>query len=262
MARNIAFDVPGGVEVVFSYDLATHVLTVSTRAAGATPDLTQAKAQWLRRGLVAWDVPDADTRRYRLHWSRRRRPGGGCRGRHRRLLGAADPRPGRAAAPTCWRTSRTWPTTRRSGCAPRTSRRCRRSCAGQLAVGVVRPERRARSTRPGCRSPASSTTCTPPPPTADLGVTWSKRAADRRRVGADGAGRRPAGLADPGRRAHASRWSGTPTAPGRCPVRRPGRERRYLFDVRVWSPSAGAVVRNQVTDPYSVGPDDQLRSGR
>ena len=26
----------------------------------------------------------------------------------------------------------------------------------------------------------------------------------------------------------------------------------YLFDLRVWSPSAGAVVRNQVTDPYSV----------
>ena len=26
----------------------------------------------------------------------------------------------------------------------------------------------------------------------------------------------------------------------------------YLFDVRVWSPSAGAVVRNEVTDPYSV----------
>ena len=68
---NITFDVPSNdLEVVFSYELATHVLTVTTRAAGATPDLTKAKAQWVRRGLVAWDVPDADTRSYRLHWSR------------------------------------------------------------------------------------------------------------------------------------------------------------------------------------------------
>ena len=57
---NIAFDVPAaGSTWCSSYDLATHVLTVSTRAAGATPDLTQAKAQWLRADLVAWDVPDA-----------------------------------------------------------------------------------------------------------------------------------------------------------------------------------------------------------
>jgi hypothetical protein len=34
------------------------------------PDLTEAKAQWVRRGLVAWDVPDPGTRGYRLHWSR------------------------------------------------------------------------------------------------------------------------------------------------------------------------------------------------
>jgi len=67
---NIPFDVPGGgAAVVFSYDLASHVLTVTTRAAGATPDLVKAKAQWLRTGLVAWDVPDAAARTYRLHWS-------------------------------------------------------------------------------------------------------------------------------------------------------------------------------------------------
>jgi len=67
---NIAFDVPGGgAAVVFSYDLASHVLTVTTRAAGATPDLTKAKAQWVRKGLIAWDVPDAASRSYRLHWS-------------------------------------------------------------------------------------------------------------------------------------------------------------------------------------------------
>ncbi|CUR57845.1 Alpha-1,6-glucosidase, pullulanase-type [metagenome] len=67
---NIAFDVPAsGLEVVFSYELATHVLSISTRTAGAVPDLTKAKAQWVRRGLVAWDVPDPSTRTYRLHSS-------------------------------------------------------------------------------------------------------------------------------------------------------------------------------------------------
>ena len=43
----------------FSYVLASHVLTVSTRpagAAGSTPDLNQAKAQWLQRGLIAWEA--------------------------------------------------------------------------------------------------------------------------------------------------------------------------------------------------------------
>ena len=28
---------------------------------------------------------------------------------------------------------------------------------------------------------------------------------------------------------------------------------QYMYDVKVWSPDAGAVVRNRVTDPYSVG---------
>ena len=39
---NIPFDVPaGGVEVLFTYDVTTHRLQVSTRAAGASPDLGQ-----------------------------------------------------------------------------------------------------------------------------------------------------------------------------------------------------------------------------
>ncbi len=67
---NIAFDVPGGARVRFSYDLETHVLTVSTGVAGAAPDLSVERAQWLRDDLVAWDVPDADSRSHRLHWSR------------------------------------------------------------------------------------------------------------------------------------------------------------------------------------------------
>ena len=50
---NIDFDVPSdGVQVLFSYDVASHVLTVSSRAAGASPDLSSrrrsgcARASW------------------------------------------------------------------------------------------------------------------------------------------------------------------------------------------------------------------------
>ena len=28
---------------------------------------------------------------------------------------------------------------------------------------------------------------------------------------------------------------------------------QYVYDVKVWAPAAGAVVRNRVTDPYAVG---------
>ncbi|MEZ5097166.1 MAG: alpha-amylase family glycosyl hydrolase [Nocardioides sp.] len=67
---NIAFDVAAdGLQVTFSYDLASHVLTVTTRAAGGTPDLGKAKAQWVARDLVAWKVTDPASRTYRLHWS-------------------------------------------------------------------------------------------------------------------------------------------------------------------------------------------------
>ncbi|HSE10661.1 MAG TPA: pullulanase-type alpha-1,6-glucosidase, partial [Nocardioidaceae bacterium] len=67
---NIDFDVPSdGVQVLFSYDVASHVLTVSTRAAGSNPDLSKQKAQWLREDLVAWDVSAPEHKDYRLHWS-------------------------------------------------------------------------------------------------------------------------------------------------------------------------------------------------
>ncbi|HEX6247804.1 MAG TPA: pullulanase-type alpha-1,6-glucosidase, partial [Nocardioidaceae bacterium] len=67
---NIDFDVPAdGVQVLFSYDLASHVLTVSSRAAGASPDLSKQKAHWVREDLVAWKVSKPATRTYRLHWS-------------------------------------------------------------------------------------------------------------------------------------------------------------------------------------------------
>ena len=57
---NIALDAPGG-ELTFTYDHATHVISDST------PEVLgrEKAAHWLRRGLLAWDAPEAAT--YRLH---------------------------------------------------------------------------------------------------------------------------------------------------------------------------------------------------
>jgi len=53
---NIAFFVGAdGDRTDFSYVLATHVLTVS--AGVAPPNLREARAQWLERGLIAMDLP-------------------------------------------------------------------------------------------------------------------------------------------------------------------------------------------------------------
>ena len=67
---NIDFEVPtDGVQVLFSYDLASHVLTVSSRAAGVSPDLSRQRAHWVREDLVAWQVTDPAPKSFRLHWS-------------------------------------------------------------------------------------------------------------------------------------------------------------------------------------------------
>lgn len=53
---NIAFTVTAdGDRTSFSYDQVTHLLTIS--AGIAPPDLRSARAQWLRRDVVAYDVP-------------------------------------------------------------------------------------------------------------------------------------------------------------------------------------------------------------
>ena len=72
---NIPFTVAAGATTTFRYDPTSHVLTVTTSAApgGSTPDLTQRKAQWIQKGLIAWDLPlNADTAQaatFRLHYA-------------------------------------------------------------------------------------------------------------------------------------------------------------------------------------------------
>ena len=53
---NIAFTVPPRARTTFRYVLATQVLTVETARAVSTADLRVRSAQWLRRGLLVWDL--------------------------------------------------------------------------------------------------------------------------------------------------------------------------------------------------------------
>jgi pullulanase-type alpha-1,6-glucosidase len=65
---NISFSVPAGSRTTFSYELDTNVLTVTTGAAAAPPDLDLARAHWLLRDLIAWDLPAAAEHwTFRLH---------------------------------------------------------------------------------------------------------------------------------------------------------------------------------------------------
>ncbi len=97
---NIPFTVAAGTVVRFSYDMATHVLTVTSAAPGATPDLAAAKAHWVAKDLLAWPAdalpPGTTPRAAALAPAprARRRPGHRRRGRHRRPQRAADLRPG------------------------------------------------------------------------------------------------------------------------------------------------------------------------
>jgi pullulanase-type alpha-1,6-glucosidase len=69
---NIGFTVPGaGLTTIFSYELATNRLTVTTSAGASTPDIDTAKAHWVSGEYLAWpadQVPaDPRTLRFRLH---------------------------------------------------------------------------------------------------------------------------------------------------------------------------------------------------
>ena len=110
-ANNIPITVPAdGLVVTFSYVLATHVLTVTTSTPGAQPDLSQAKAYWLTKDLLAVPaVAHPERSRWRLHWSTT------ARSRSTRTTSAARPacattRPG--YQPPYWPSSPLWGTRR------------------------------------------------------------------------------------------------------------------------------------------------------
>lgn len=242
---DIAFDVPAtGVEMVFTYDVATHRLTVSSRAAGAAPELSKAKAKWLRDDLVAWDVPDAASRRYRLHWSQAGDLGvdaeavtGGSS-----VPLAYDPAGlpddvladfPHLAGHEAFRLDRA------------AVRKVPEILTGQLAVASYDPGGTLHDAT-GVQVPGVLDDVYADAAEADLGPTWRGNrptltlwAPTAQDVAAVVAGRRVA---------MDRRRDGTWTVSG--PASWKGAA--YTFEVTVWSPAAGEVVTNRVTDPYSV----------
>src|SRR5664279_5241677 len=58
---DIDFAVPAGWSAAartdFRYDIGTHLLTVASRRVPNTADLAERSGHWLRRDLIAWDLP-------------------------------------------------------------------------------------------------------------------------------------------------------------------------------------------------------------
>ncbi|GAB3018999.1 hypothetical protein GCM10011376_39330 [Nocardioides flavus (ex Wang et al. 2016)] len=242
---NIGFDVPaGGVQVVFTYDVSTHRLEISTRSAGAAPDLTKARAHWLRRDLVAWDVSEPQSRRFRLHWSQAGD-----------LAVDAEAVTGGSSAPLthdpaglpedvladfphlegyeAFRLDRA------------TARRVPEILTGQLAVASYDAGGTLHDAT-GVQVPGVLDDVYADAADADLGVTWrggrptlALWAPTAQDVSATVAGRTVP---------MTRRRDGTWTASGPASWR----NARYTYDVTVFSPAAGEVVTNTVTDPYAV----------
>jgi len=89
---DIEFSVPAGWDTPartdFRYDIGTHLLTVTSRPVPSTADLATRSGQWIRRDLIAWDLPvDAvtDGWTFQLHAA----PDGGLRLDGGRVVGGS-----------------------------------------------------------------------------------------------------------------------------------------------------------------------------
>ncbi len=241
---DIGFEVPAEAQVRFSYDVETHVLTVSAGAAGAAPDLTTSRAQWLGDDLMAWDVPDADTRSYRLHWSR---DGGlapdaedvtGGRSLPLRHDAAGLPADVLADFPHLEGHEAFRLPEDRLDEVPEILQ-------GQLAVASYDADGRLHDAT-GVQVPGVLDDVYAAAYDRELGPTWSK---GRPQLALWAPTAQDVDLLIGDRRVAMRRQDdGTWTVAG--PPSWAGRP--YRFAVRVWAPSAQEVVVNEVTDPYSV----------
>lgn len=58
---NIPFTVPGPfADVFFTYDPATHILTIGSEAGGPVGNLAEATAHWVSQDIIAWNAGSAD----------------------------------------------------------------------------------------------------------------------------------------------------------------------------------------------------------
>ncbi len=254
---NYAFDAVAGEVTWFSYDLATHVLTITVGDQAGVGDLGQAKAHWLTKDLLAWPasaVP-AGAEPQALRWRLHQAPEGGLGLDAEAVTGGSsvpltvDP----AGLPA--EVVERFP--HLDGyLALRLDRRSARSAGewltGQLAVAQYDPAGPLLDAS-GVQVPGVLDDLYPKASTRPLGVTW-RQGVPTYAIWAPTAKDvdllvfRPE-KAEP-RRVQTTRdrhgvWSaqGLPR----------WKDMEYLYEVTVYAPTTGQVEVNRVTDPYSVG---------
>jgi pullulanase-type alpha-1,6-glucosidase len=248
---NIPFTVGAGSRVLFTYDVATHLLEITTTQAGPVIDLTQSRAHWLERRLIAWDLP-ADVRgwSFRLHFA----PEGGLEADAEAIIGGGSvpltldpeglPPDVQAAYPHL-----------ASYEALRLSRRDARAVedllTGQVVVAAY-DDLGQLVDATGVQLPSVLDDVYDDAVDRNLGVTW-RGSSPRFSVWAPTAKdvdlllRLPGASSDTTvqmRRGGDGIWSvtGRPNWDGAS----------YLYEVDVYVPATGVVETNAVTDPYSV----------
>ena len=253
---NIPFSVAAGTVVRFSYDMATHVLTVTSAAPGATPDLAAAKAHWVAKDLLAWPadaLPPGSTPEL-LRWRLHHAPDGGLGTDAEAVTGGRsvpltyDP----AGLPA--EVQQRFPHLA-GHLALRLDRAAARTAGdlltGQLAVGQYDSLGRLRDAT-GVQVPGVLDALYPKAAERRLGLTWAGRVPSL------------ALWAPTAKDVDVLVWKAGATEPQRVRAQRDAdgvwtargtsswRGAQYLFEVTVWAPSTQAVETNQVTDPYSV----------
>ena len=230
---NIALKAPGG-PITFTYDHATHVVSDDTpKKPGA-----EQGAHWLRRGVIAWDVPDGAAS-YRLHVA----PAGGLELVDGAIAGRSYPlTAGELGAGL--RTRYPHLASYAALEVPESARRrVRELLTGQLVVAAYGADGKVLAATgvqlPGVLDQLYAND-------RELGPTW-RGSRPRLAVWAPTAKHVSLLLGD--RRVAMRRHrDGTWTVKGL----RDWRGAAYAFRVQVYAPRSDAVVTNDVTDPYSL----------
>jgi len=249
---NIAFTVgASGQQVIFTYVLETHQLTVRTQEAGATPDLSKQLAHWLERDLIAWNLPsDRAGWTFRLHWAAE----GGLDVDAEAVTGGQsspltlDPDGLPAAVQEAYPHLAAYEALRLS---EKDAKNAEDLLTGQLAVAAYDDLGRLVDAT-GVQIPGVLDDVFAGAVDSNLGVSW-RGAVPTLAVWAPTAKDVDLMLRPPGagsdttvqmRRGGDGVWSvtGRPQWNGAS----------YLYDVDVFVPSTGAVEKNLVTDPYSL----------
>jgi pullulanase-type alpha-1,6-glucosidase len=241
---NIALTAPGG-PLTFTYDHATHVISDDL----PRPVGSERGAHWLRRGVIAWDLPDErEGFSYRLHWA----PRGGLTAEDGAISGgssfplALDP----AGLPAGAREQFPHLAAYEALRLPRAARRrARELLTGQLVVAAYDADGRlVRAT--GVQTPGVLDRLYADAADARLGPTWRGR-RPRLAVWAPTAKQVGLLISLNGLERHVAMRRGDDGV-WRVKGRRSWRNAAYAYEVEVYVPTLDKVVTNVVTDPYSL----------